>query len=162
VSPLRERKDDIEELVYYFIQKFNRQLGKKVSGVSPEIMREFKNYDWPGNVRELQSIIQRGMVLCQKDVLSFEDCEWFSQLRLSHKKTKDIKKAFSDIVNELLQSGEPDVYKKAISTLEALMVKRALELTKNNQVMAARLLGVSRNTLREKLEKAQTTEEKGG
>jgi nitrogen regulation protein NR(I) len=153
VPPLRERKDDIEELVHYFIQKFNRQLGKKVSGVSPEIMREFKNYDWPGNVRELQSIIQRGMVLCQKDILSFEDCEWFSQLRLSHKKTKDIKKAFSDIVNELLQSGESDVYKKTISTLESLMVKRALELTKNNQVMAARLLGISRNTLREKLEK---------
>ncbi len=67
----------------------------------------------------------------------------------------DVEKALSDVVNEFLQKGGMDIYKEAVSTFERLMVKRALELTKNNQVMAARLLGISRNTLREKLDKMQ-------
>ncbi len=154
VPPLREKKDDIEDLVQYFIQKFNRELGKKVKGVSPEILRDFKEYHWPGNVRELQSIIQRGMVLCNKNFLSTEDCEWLSQIRLSDIKTTDSEKALFDVVSEFLQRGGANVYKDAVSAFEHLMVKRALELTKNNQVMAAKLLGISRNTLREKLENA--------
>ena len=158
VPPLRERRDDIEDMVQYFIQKFNRELGKNVKGVSLEILKEFKGYHWPGNVRELQSIIQRGMVLCRSrpfGILSSKDCEWLSQIRLSSEGIMDVEKALSDVVNEFLQKGGMDIYKEAVSTFERLMVKRALELTKNNQVMAARLLGISRNTLREKLDKMQ-------
>ena len=155
VPPLRERKDDIEALVHYFINKFNTELGKSVKGVLPEILGEFEKYHWPGNVRELQTVIQRGMVLCQKDFLSFDDCEWFSQLRLSGEKAVDIEKTLFNVVNDLLQRGGKDIYKEAVSTFESLMVKRALQLAKNNQVLAARLLGISRNTLREKLNKAQ-------
>ena len=158
VPPLRERRDDIEDMVQYFIQKFNRELGKNVKGVSLEILKEFKGYHWPGNVRELQSIIQRGMVLCRSrpfGILSSKDCEWLSQIRLSSEGIMDVEKALSDVVNEFLQKGGMDIYKEAVSTFERLMVKRALELTKNNQVMAARLLGISSNTLREKLDKMQ-------
>ncbi len=153
VPALRDRKDDIEDLVQYFIQKFNKELGKEVKGISQEILRDFKEYHWPGNIRELQSIIQRGMVLCSKNFLSTEDCEWLSQIRLSEEKIIDIERALTDIVNELLLRGEADIYKNSVSAFERLMVKKALELTKNNQVMAAKLLGISRNTLREKLDK---------
>ncbi len=58
-------------------------------------------------------------------------------------------------MNKFLQRGSSEIYKEAIATFERLMVKRALELTNNNQAMAAKLLGISRNTLREKLEKVQ-------
>ncbi len=78
IPPLRERKEDIEELTRYFIRTFDLKLGRGVKGVAPEVLQQFQQYHWPGNVRELQSIIQRGMVLCQKDVLSFHDCEWLS------------------------------------------------------------------------------------
>lgn len=158
VPPLRERRDDIEDLIQYFIQKFNRELGKNVKGVSLEILKEFKGYHWPGNVRELQSIIQRGMVLCRSrpfGILSSKDCEWLSQIRLSSEGIMDVEKALSDVVNKFLQRGSSEIYKEAIATFERLMVKRALELTNNNQAMAAKLLGISRNTLREKLEKVQ-------
>ncbi|MCK5139242.1 MAG: sigma-54-dependent Fis family transcriptional regulator [Thermodesulfovibrionia bacterium] len=153
VPPLKERKDDLEGLIQYFIQKFNRQLGKAVKGVAPEILREFMDYHWPGNVRELQSIIHRGMVLCHNDFLSAKDCEWLSQIKLPGEITTEIEQTFSDVVNELLERGQKDIYKKAVLTFEHLLVKRALELTKNNQVLAAKMLGISRNTLREKLEK---------
>ncbi len=155
LPPLRERRDDIEVLVQYFVQKFNREFGKDINGVSPEILKQFQKYHWPGNVRELQSIIQRGMVLCQKDFLSFEESEWLSQIRLSGERAKDVGKILSDAVNELLKRGGAEIYKEAVSTFERLLVKRALELTKNNQVLAARLLGISRNTLRGKFDKVQ-------
>lgn len=154
IPPLRERTDDIEELVHYFIKKYNREFGKEVKGVSSEILEEFKKYSWPGNIRELGSIIQRGMILCSKEFLSFEDCQWLSQIRLAAGTAPiNIKKLLSDAANELLQKEGTDIYKKAVSIFEHLLVKKALELTKNNQVTAAKLLGISRNTLREKLDR---------
>lgn len=158
VPPLRERMEDIEDLVQYFVQKFNKELGKDIKGVTPELLEEFKNYHWPGNVRELQSIIHRGMILCQRDFLSFEDCEWSAQVKVSGSGEADLKKGLASIVDELLQRGGTDIYKRAISVLESLMVERALRLTKNNKVLAARLLGISRNTLREKLDRKIDTD----
>jgi nitrogen regulation protein NR(I) len=151
LPPLRDRRDDIDDLVQYFIHEFNSELGRQVKGVSPEIMTEFKRYTWPGNIRELQSIIQRGMVLCHKDILSTQDCEWFSQIRFSDEKTTDIEKTLSDFVDDILKRGGKNIYKEATTALESLIVRRALACTNNNQAQAAKLLGISRNTLREKL-----------
>lgn len=150
VPPLRERKDDIDALVHYFIRKYNKELGKEIKGVSPEIIEDFKKYDWHGNVRELESIIHRGMVLCTKNYLSSENCEWMSQIRLSEREV-DIEKALYDVANEILQKGGTDIYKEAVDKFGGLLVKKALELTNNNQALAAKLLNISRNTLREKM-----------
>jgi nitrogen regulation protein NR(I) len=151
VPPLRERKEDIEDLVHYFIRKFNGEIRKDVRGVSPEVLDTFKKYDWPGNVRELQSVIQRGMVLCTGNYLSMKECEWLSRIRQPGIGETDIEKALSDAANEILRRGGEDVYKEAVSQFERLLVKRTLELTGDNQALAAKLLGISRNTLREKM-----------
>jgi len=151
IPPLRERKDDIEGLVHYFIRKFNRETGKDVKGISPETLDDFKKYDWPGNVRELQSVIQRGTVLCTGNYLSPKECEWLSGGGLTGTAETDIRKALSDAANEILRKGGADIYKEAVSEFEHLLVRRALELTGNNQALAAKLLGISRNTLREKI-----------
>ena len=151
VPPLRERKGDIEELVHYFLQKFNIESGRNVKGVLPEVIKEFQNYDWPGNVRELQSIIQRGMLLCQKDFVSLDDCEWPPEESMLDIKTKDIERMLSDAAYEFLKREGANIYKEAVSAFERILVKRALELNKNNQVTTAKFLGISRNTLREKM-----------
>jgi nitrogen regulation protein NR(I) len=154
IPPLRDKKEDIEDLVQYFIQKFNRELDKDVKGALPELLEEFKNYHWPGNVRELQSVIQRGMILCQSDFLSFEDCEWPMQSQLAEvTTTKDFEAILSDAVETLLQRKKANIYKEAVSTFERLLIKKALELTKNNQALTARMLGISRNTLKAKLDR---------
>lgn len=153
VPPLRERKGDIEEMVHYFLQKFNSESGRNVKGVLPEVIKEFQNYDWPGNVRELQSIIQRGMLLCQSrpfGILSLDDCEWPPE-GMSDIKTKDIETMLSDAAYELLKRGGANIYKESVTAFERLLVKRALELHKNNQVTTAKFLGISRNMLREKM-----------
>jgi nitrogen regulation protein NR(I) len=151
IPPLRERKDDIEPLVLYFIGKFSREFEKDVKGASPDLLNAFNEYHWPGNVRELQSIIQRGMVLCQNDSLSLDDCEWPPVEGGANVPVQDIEKMLSDTAYELLQRGGANIYKEALSTFESLLVKRALEMNNNNQVMTARFLGISRNTLREKI-----------
>jgi len=152
IPPLRERPDDVDALVHYFIKKFSRESGKDVKRASSELMEEFKKYHWPGNVRELQSIVQRGILLCQKDFLSHEDCEWPPEKGISDSKTKDIEKMLSDAVDEFLKKGGANIYKEAVAAFERLLVKQAMELNRNNQVLTARFLGISRNTLREKID----------
>ena len=153
IPPLRERKEDIGDLVKYFIRRFNREFEKDVKAAAHELIEEFKNYYWPGNVRELQSIIQRGMVLCQSDFLTPDDCEWPAQTGLAEVKTKDIETILSDAANELLQRGGTNIYKEAVVTFERLLIKKALEINKENQALTARMLGISRNTLKAKLGK---------
>jgi DNA-binding NtrC family response regulator len=150
VPPLRERREDMEELVRYFTMKFNKELGKKIKGFSPAVMRKFMEYDWPGNVRELQSVINRAIVLCKKDYISSEDTESFSMSDSPGGFADDILKSLTDAVNGILQKGGAHIYKDTVSALESLLVKKALELTGNNQVLAAKILGISRNTLRSK------------
>ena len=157
IPPLRDRPDDVDVLVKYFINKFSREFGKDVKGASPDLLKEFKKYHWPGNVRELQSIVQRGMLLCQKDFLSLDDCEWPPEEGLSDIKIQDIEKMLSDAAYEFLKKGGTNIYKEAVTAFERLLVKRALEINNNNQVMTAKFLGISRNTLREKIDNQDNT-----
>jgi nitrogen regulation protein NR(I) len=151
IPPLRERKEDIGDLVQYFIQKFNRELGKNVRGIAPELLAEFQNCRWLGNIRELQGIIQSGMVICQKDVLTTEDCGWPPKQE-SMSGDRDLERLLSDAAGMLLENGGTNLYKEGVDSFERLLVKRALELTNQNQVSAAKLLGISRNTLRSKID----------
>jgi DNA-binding NtrC family response regulator len=118
-------------------------------------MEEFQKYDWPGNVRQLQSIIQRGMILCQKDFLSPEDCEWTEGDRPAGIKKQDAEQMLFEAALLFLKRGGAAVYKEAVSAFERHLVKRALKMHNDNQVMTARFLGISRNTLREKIDKSQ-------
>lgn len=151
IPPLRERREDIGDLVHYFIQKFNRELGRGIKGISPGLLAEFKQYRWPGNVRELQGIVLSGMVVCQKDVLTKEDCGWPPSQR-APMEDRDLEKLFSEAVSILLEKGGTNMYREGVDYLERLLVKRALEMSNHNQVSAAKLLGISRNTLRSKIE----------
>ena len=149
---LKERIDDIKHLVQYFIRKYNRELSKSVKGILPKMLKEFNKYHWPGNVRELQGVIQRGMVMCQKDILSNEDCEWPPRTGIYDEESGDVEKLLTKAVNLLLQKGSENIYKDGITVFERILVKKALEMTNNNQVLTAKMLGISRNTLRSKID----------
>src|ERR1700746_1338673 len=73
IAPLRERKEDIPDLVNLFISRFTGESGKPVEGITPEAMRILVNYHWPGNVRELQNIIERACALAKESVLEPSD-----------------------------------------------------------------------------------------
>jgi formate hydrogenlyase transcriptional activator len=72
VPPLRERRGDIPQLVMFFLSRYSRNLGKRISAVAPETMQRLTAYEWPGNVRELQNVIERAVVLCEGPVLEID------------------------------------------------------------------------------------------
>jgi nitrogen regulation protein NR(I) len=157
VPPLRDRKQDIPELVSYFLKRFNQELRKRVGGISPGAMKTILSYGWPGNVRQLENVLKRAMVLCQG--------EWILDDQLVLEKSWDKggieeprgEKPVEDLLDILFEelskgtvsSGERDM----LSLIEKGMILRALQQMKGNQVQAAQLLGMNRSTLRGKMEK---------
>jgi DNA-binding NtrC family response regulator len=156
IPPLRERKEDIPDLVSYFLNKFNRELKKKIVGITPPTMEKITSYGWPGNVRQLENVLKRAMILCQgewilEDHLFFEK-EWEKRETEDHRK-KSVEDLMDTLFDELLTSTMPPGDLDLISSLEKGMILRALQKTKGNQVQAALLLGINRSTLRSKMER---------
>jgi two-component system, NtrC family, response regulator AtoC len=72
LPPLRERRRDIEDLVNYFLEVYNRKYNCKAKGLSPELMESFQKYHWPGNIRELENLVKRYVILGSEDAISGE------------------------------------------------------------------------------------------
>jgi two-component system, NtrC family, response regulator AtoC len=136
IAPLRERKEDIPDLVNLFIKRFTGESGKPVEGITPEAMQILVNYHWPGNVRELQNIVERACALAKGNVLDRGD------IHIDARPTK--------------AASGPGGFLPDGMTLEQWedeMVQEALRRANGNKSQAARLLGLSRNALRYRLSK---------
>jgi nitrogen regulation protein NR(I) len=157
IPPLRERKEDIPELVSYFLKKFNRELKKEIVGIISSAMEKITSYGWPGNVRQLENVLKRAMVLCQGEwiledhLLSEKGWERReAKPELSKKSVEDLLDAlFKEFSKTPATSQDLDM----LSNLEKGLIVRALQKTKGNQLKAAMLLGIHRSTLRGKMEK---------
>ena len=155
LPPLRERKDDVPRLVQHIVRLFNREFGRNVTSVSPEMMEMLTAHDWPGNVRELQTALKYAYVQASGDVLT-PDCLPAS---VSARGTGQCPAAADvDALAELaveirtrIQSGEEDLYHRLHEELDRTLLVEALHEAKGNQVLASKLLGISRTTLRAKL-----------
>jgi len=142
VAPLRERREDIPELVRLFIERFPSDSGKPVTGISPDALRILANYHWPGNVRELQNIMERACTLAEGPVLEVKD------IRLDADRAKPAQTA-----NGFLPEGF------TLEQWEDEMIREALQRSHGNKSQAARLLGLSRNALRYRLSKIGIADE---
>jgi two-component system nitrogen regulation response regulator NtrX len=130
MPPLRERKDDIHLFLECFLDKYNREFNKKIKGFTPEALKVLKGYDWPGNVRELQNLVERIVVLSEReDYIPAED------IPLENVSRNIVKKRFKD----------------AIEDFERRYIKNALIETGGNQSHAAKMLGLHRTTLISKM-----------
>jgi len=78
VPPLRQRREDIPMLVEYFIDRYAREIGKKIAGVSKETLDLFQSYPWPGNIRELRNVIERSIIVCETENFSVDE-SWLSR-----------------------------------------------------------------------------------
>ena len=137
LPPLRERKDDIPLLVEHFIGQFNREMGKKVVGLSPEAMRMLLAYNYPGNIRELENIIEHVMVLCQENVI------------LPEHLPKDLQQPSNDLIGLVVERTNP------LDELERELILRLLKQANGNYSKVAERLKISRTTLWRKLRKHQ-------
>jgi DNA-binding NtrC family response regulator len=160
VPPLRERRDDIPELVQALVQRANREVGKAITSVEQPVLEKLKTRDWPGNVRELEHVIKRSVLVARGPVLTIHDLRFDSETPQTR---EDGKPAVERLLDALAAQGallvdavaraEPDVaiHALAVERLEQALIRAALAATGGNQVAAARLLGISRSTLRSKL-----------
>jgi two-component system, NtrC family, response regulator AtoC len=150
LPPLRERKEDIESLVQYFIETLNEEYGRNVRGAAPETLASLTGYDWPGNVRELRNCIERLMMLEQEKILS---AEYLSpEIRRSAAATQEAAPAGirSDLAGEHILLPATGI---SLEELEKLLIQFALKKSGGNQTKAAKFLKTSRDTLRYRMKK---------
>jgi two-component system response regulator AtoC len=133
LPPLRQRPEDIQPLVDFFIRKQNQRLGTSITGVDPEAMKIMLAYHWPGNVRELQNCIERGVVLAN----GYQIDESVLPERILDS-NDELKQLFS---------GDELSIKKMGTALERILIRRALEKTGGNRTNAAKLLEISHRAL---------------
>jgi len=141
LPPLRERTGDLPLLIKLFIDGFNRDLKKRVKGVSKAAMERLLAYRWPGNVRELRNIIERSILLGSGDEIAVDDLPL--ELREGGRVFSEEHSPYPRLTREGLD----------FSRLERDLVEQALALAGGNQTKAAKLLGMNRDQIRYRIEK---------
>lgn len=142
VPPLRERKEDIEPLLKYFLNYFNTQTGKKFRGISDEAVKLFLSYDFPGNVRELKNIIEKIVVLEDEDLVLPEHLP----VEITGKSYRESEQPFKSI-HQIAKEG----FSNYIENIEKSIILEALKECLGNKSEAAKLLKLDRSTLRYKM-----------
>jgi two-component system nitrogen regulation response regulator GlnG len=155
VPPLRERGDDIVLLLDRIYNLYAKRFGKEVQGIAPDALKLLVEYPWPGNVREMQSAVRRALLQTNGPVLLADSLpeEIRSGVR-SHQQSdseKSIAGNLERLIDSRLQAKSTNLYAETLAAMEALLLTRVLKLTDGNQSQAARILGITRGSLRNKI-----------
>ena len=137
IPPLRDRREDILLLANLFIDANNQELGRSIRGMYPEAKELLLNYSWPGNIRELKNVVERAMILCATETISAEHLP--IELR-EHQGSS-------------FRSSSLDPSEFSLESMERKHIFEILSMVNGNKSKAARSLGISRSTLREKMKK---------
>ena len=138
LPPLRERLEDISLLVRHFVQTHSKDISKNIRGVSRDVQKIFLKYGWPGNIRELENVLESATMMCKKDFIDVQD----------------LPKHLRNF--ETPEGGLSFLRKENLSTLDSLekeYITYLLKVTKKNLRQTAKILGISRTTLYNKIAK---------
>jgi two-component system nitrogen regulation response regulator GlnG len=154
LPPLRERRRDIALLVEHFLAKHAAELGQ--CGVAPEALDRLVGHDWPGNVRELENVVQRAMVMATGGVILPEHLpigpvSAAASVAVDASLEEIIERKLVECVRGLREHASANLYDLMIGLVEKPLLRAVLRETGGNQVRAAQILGINRNTLRKKL-----------
>jgi len=136
IPPLRERKDDIPPLLEYYIQYYADQLGKEINSISDELIERMMDYDFPGNVRELRNMVERAIILCDKDSIGWDNFRF------------NLPIADEEDISAMIPEGNLD-----LAEIEKKVILKALERASQNKSKAAELLNISWQSLDRRMEK---------
>jgi two-component system nitrogen regulation response regulator GlnG len=154
LPPLRERRRDIPLLVDHFLAKYATELGER--GVAPEALDRLVGHDWPGNVRELENVVQRAMVMATSGVILPEHLpigpvSAAASVAIDATLEEIIERKLLECVRGLREHTSANLYDLMVGLVEKPLLRAVLRETGGNQVRAAHILGINRNTLRKKL-----------
>jgi Nif-specific regulatory protein len=148
VPALRKRPEDIPELAYYFLQKFNAETGRKIRGYTPRAMEQMLKYRWPGNVREMKNVVERAILLCSGEYIDLEDV-MLSKLPTTGDTTDS-------------PSTPGDFKPISLADMESRHILATLKATGWNKSQTATLLGIERSTLDRKIRRYDLAEHAPG
>ncbi len=154
IVPLRERLDDLPRLVQHFVERFAPELGVPERWPTEATLEHLRHHHWPGNVRELENVVKRALVLGAGDVLTPEDVDIAAQPgggRAAADWTDGARRDLAAMLETPGEHQEPGPFWELLRRLERAVLAEALERSGGNQIRAAGLLGINRNTLRKKL-----------
>ena len=153
VPALRERKDDIRILAEHFVRRYAEELTELEMTMSDPAVSALESYAWPGNVRELENAIKRALVLASTAILGPEDFDFLTQGRSTEGNTGQNLDALiqAQVASALDQENTGELHSQILAAVEKPLVATVLEHTDGNQIRAAALLGINRNTLRKKI-----------
>jgi two-component system nitrogen regulation response regulator GlnG len=162
LPPLRERGDDLTLLLHHYLHRFNGELGKQIEKIDSETLALLRRYAWPGNVRELQSVLKQAMLQGAGNILlptflpaSFREANESGLVNRQGVGCEAVDRdgflGLAALIEESLRTGTDNLYAEALRRLERLLLVRVLQQTDGNQLQAAKILGITRGSLRTKI-----------
>jgi DNA-binding NtrC family response regulator len=163
IPPLRDRRDDLPDLVWHFVNLYAREVQRRITRLDPMMMEIFARYDWPGNIRQLRNVVRTSLILGAGETLSLADVSWlFDELQPLPQKNDS-----NPDVSGQLQNWEPTRLRSCLrqeeegkasglggiplEQVERQAILDTLRQTAGNQTRAAKVLGISDRTLRDKI-----------
>jgi DNA-binding NtrC family response regulator len=159
LPPLRERAEDIPALVEYFVGRFCVEYQTSIRHIEDAALARLKSHPWPGNVRELENSLRRAILLTSGDVILEEHLKFDACGREPTRNAAEenpwgrIERKLDELIPDLLDACGERMRESIIDLVERTLVSRVLDQCGHNQVKAAKVLGVSRNTLRHRMKK---------
>jgi two-component system response regulator AtoC len=152
LPPLRERGDDLELLIRHYVARFGRELGRTVREIAPETIAALRAYNWPGNIRELQSVLRQALLHTPGPVLLPESLPAHHAVATPGAAAPESGPFnWNDFVNGRIQAASTELYAESLELMEREVLVRVLRHTGGNQLQAAKILGITRGSLRTKI-----------
>ncbi|HPS54197.1 MAG TPA: sigma-54 dependent transcriptional regulator [Sedimentisphaerales bacterium] len=156
VPPLRERNDDIEELTWHFVNLYAPQSKRRIEKLAPELIKLFKNHQWPGNIRQLRNIVRTSLILGTGPTLSLADASWmFDQVQPLPQLGNTNSTMLSNAQNN---ADITSIGSIPLERIEQNAIIETLKQNSGNQTRAAKILGISDRTLRDKMKRYRSQE----
>lgn len=151
LAPLRERRADIEDLVYFFTRKFNERLHKHIETIDQVCLQRLLTFSWPGNIRQLENVLERAVLMSEGNILRLQDLP--AELVESTDGSSEEVRSEVDKLLEAYQKGMPykDIIRQQTQNLERAIIEEALTQNAGNITRTAERLGLSRKGLQLKL-----------
>jgi DNA-binding NtrC family response regulator len=147
IPPLRERKEDIRQLIWLFVNEFAGETARQITAVDRRTLELWERYDWPGNIRQLRNMVRSAMILGSGPALSVEQIPWL---------VEELHEGLA--VREGMDAGAGRMAGASLEELERKAILATLQRENGNQAQAARILGISDRTLREKMKRYRQPE----